>query len=67
LIPEPPHPTFGHEVLDEQIDCLMVKFQDSEPSFYNEYQAARAIADASATRESKDEPGTQGTVMPKAA
>jgi len=59
------------EVLANQIDPLMEKFLTTDAAFYNEYQTARSIVDATASREHKAEVvpaiATEPAVLPKAA
>jgi hypothetical protein len=40
------------EVLNDQLDPLMEKFQQSAPAFYNEYQTARITVADAATHDS---------------
>ena len=52
------------EVLNNQLDPLMEKFQETEPAFYHEYESARVVVDAAATHGSKDAPGPAATATP---
>lgn len=58
------------DVLAKRIDPLMEKFLTTDAAFYNEYQTARSIVDATATRERKPEvvsSQAQPMSLPKAA
>ena len=45
-------------ILRDELDGLMVQFQDASPNFYEEYFAARIIVDASATHTEAAKPAT---------
>jgi hypothetical protein len=55
------------EALKSRLDQLMVKFQRSNPAFYNEYQTARFIVSDSAPRETKAAKEDDSVAMLKAA
>lgn len=57
------------DLLTHQLDPLMEKFRETDPTFYSEYQAARVVVENAATRDGQSAPevSTPAVSLPKAA